>query len=127
MSTKLIAFALLNFLSVGESRFPLAPACGFFDLLPLATGHCNETLEGTRTWKELHDAEKEKQTKPIYIDHSRAVDLCLHTDKLSRDLKDSFNLKYIPLRVDIDERNLKHPVHGCILWKFSTCGKLKLN
>ena len=67
--------------------------------------------------------ERKNQLNPIYLDHSRAVELCLHVDRSSMDPTDSFQIKYIPIRVDIDERNLDHIVHKCIFWKFIPCGE----
>ena len=114
------------FLLVGESRYPLAPSCGYFDLIRLDSEHCNANSEKTMTWNKLHDLEKEKQTGRIYIDHSRAMDLCLQVHQLPRDLTESFAVKYVPIRVDVDKRNLKHPVHDCIFWQYSACGDISI-
>jgi len=67
--------------------------------------------------------DRNNQLIPIYLDHSRAVELCLHVDRSSMDPTDSLQIKYIPIRVDIDERNLDHIVHKCIFWKFIPCGE----
>ena len=68
---------------------------------------------------------KKKQLNPIFLDHTRAAELCLHVDRISTDPTDTLEIKFIPIRVDVDERILDHLVHKCVFWKFIPCGQSK--
>ena len=75
--------------------------------------------------RRLQDKERKNQRNPIYLDHSRAVELCLHVDRSSMDPTKTLQIKYVPIRVDVDERNVDHIVHKCIFWKFIPCRESK--